>query len=210
MAHDDTAFEPLPGLPERPPRGEVILWQGRPRTLPLAREALWLDWVAGYFALLTVWRVAVSASGQPLAQALLHGLPFLALGAAACGLILLIAWAQARATLYTVTTARVAMRIGAALTLTLNLPFPRIGAADLALRRDGTGTVALRTAGRTKLSYLVLWPHARPWRMKRPEPALRCIPDAERVAGILARAAEARVTQPELAVAARGGAVAAE
>ena len=30
--HDDFAFDRMPGLPERPPRGELILWQGRPDT----------------------------------------------------------------------------------------------------------------------------------------------------------------------------------
>ena len=29
MSHDDFAAEPINGLPELPPRGEVILWQGR-------------------------------------------------------------------------------------------------------------------------------------------------------------------------------------
>ncbi len=30
MSHDDFAFEPIPGLPGTPPRGETLLWQGRP------------------------------------------------------------------------------------------------------------------------------------------------------------------------------------
>jgi len=34
----------------------------------------------------------------------------------------------------------------------------------------------------------MLWPHARPWRLKAPEPALRCIPEAGRVADMLAGA----------------------
>ena len=41
--HDDFATEPLPGLPAKPPRGEEILWQGRPAILPLARDALGLN-----------------------------------------------------------------------------------------------------------------------------------------------------------------------
>ena len=27
-AHDDYEIEPIPGLPERPPLGEEVLWQG--------------------------------------------------------------------------------------------------------------------------------------------------------------------------------------
>lgn len=210
MSHDDFAVEPVPGLPETPPKGEVILWQGRPDTWALARQSLNIHWVAGYFVLLAVWRVGVSSASMPLVQALPLALPFLAIGALCCAILLLIAWVQARNTLYTITTARVAMRIGAALTLTLNLPFTRVAGADLALGRNGTGTIAISTAGDVRLSYMVLWPHVRPWRMKHTQPALRAIPDAARVARILADAAETRVSRPEIARTAPRGAVAAE
>jgi hypothetical protein len=196
---DDIQVEAVNGLPEKPPAGERILWQGRPATWALARDSLAMYWVAGYFALLAAWRVGVSSIELGLAGALPLAIPFVILGCVACGLILLVSWVQARATVYTITTARVAMRVGAALTITLNLPFKRIATADLDLRRDGTGTIAITTLGETRLSYLVLWPHVRPWRMKQPQPALRSVPNAERVAGILAEAAQTRVTQPEIA-----------
>lgn len=204
----DFAFEPIPGLPEQLPAGEHILWQGRPATWALAREALNLSWVAGYFVLLAFWRVAASSVDQSWAGALPLAIPFLLLGAVACGIILLIAWVQARATLYTITNQRVAMRIGAALTLTVNLPFPRIAGADLSMGANGAGTIAMRTLSETRLSFLVLWPHVRPWQIKRTQPALRCIRDPETVAGILADAAETRVAQP--VIARRPAAVAAE
>lgn len=35
--HDDFAVEPIPGLPELPPEGEHILWQGAPCWHALAR-----------------------------------------------------------------------------------------------------------------------------------------------------------------------------
>jgi hypothetical protein len=208
MEHDDFAVEPVRGLPEKPPAGEVILWQGRPDTWALAKEALNLWWIMGYFALLAIWRVAASAADYPLAQALTHAIPFVVIGAITAGIILLIAWVQAKATVYTVTSARVAMRVGAALTITLNLPYTRIEAADLDLKKSGTGTIAFRTAGETKLSYLVLWPHVRPWHAKHTQPALRCIPDAERVARMIGEAVETRMAQPTVAV--RPHAVAAE
>ena len=53
MSHDDFAAEPINGLPELPPRGEVILWQGRPNWLRLTVESLNLWWVVAYFAVLT-------------------------------------------------------------------------------------------------------------------------------------------------------------
>jgi hypothetical protein len=109
------------------------------------------------------------------------------------------AGAQARATVYTITTERVAMRIGAALSVTFNLPFAQLAAARIDLRKGGTGTIAIETTGEDKLSYLVLWPHVRPWFMKKPQPALRCIPDAARVAELLSEAAQARLLRPQVA-----------
>ena len=199
MPHDDFATEPVPGLPEQPPRDELILWQGRPATWALAREALAVHWVAAYFGLLAFWRVGVSAADIGWAAALPQAIPFLGLGIVAVALIVLVAWVQAKATVYTITTARVAMRVGAALTLTLNLPFSKIESADLDLRKNGAGTIAITTRGETRLSYLVLWPHVRPWKMRKTQPALRAIPNAQSVAAILADAAETHVSQPVIA-----------
>ena len=196
--HDDFAFEPVPGLPERPPAGEDVLWQGRPDTLRLAREALGLGWIAAYFVFLAVWQAGALAADMPLLKAITLSLPYLGFGAAACLVVLFIAWLQARATMYTITTARVAMRVGAALTITFNLPHSKITSASLDLRRGGTGTIALKLPEDTKLSYLICWPHVRPWRMRHTEPALRCIPEAAQVARILAEAAEVRQAAPVL------------
>ncbi len=201
---DDIQVEAVNGLPEQPPAGEVILWQGRPQAWALARDALNMYWIMGYFGLLAIWRVGVSSIDMGFAGALPLALPFLILGVVACAVLYGIAWVQARATVYTVTTARVAMRIGAALTVTLNLPYARIESADAEIKRDGTGTIAFSTMGETRLSYLVLWPHVRPWHMKRTQPALRSIPDAERIAGIVAEAAETRISRPEITISTAG------
>lgn len=207
--HDDFAFEPVPGLPALPPKGEVVLWQGRPSTLALALQAYGLRWVLGYCAILIVWRAAVGADAAGLAGALAYGLPYAVLGLLGCSILLVLAAVQARTTVYTITTARVAMRIGPALTVTLNLPFVELETAGLDLRRGGTGTIALRMKSEMKVSYAVCWPHVRPWHMSPTEPALRCIPDAARVAGILAEAAETRIAQPSVSRA-QFAAVAAE
>lgn len=193
--HDDFAIEPLPGLPARPPKGEVLLWQGRPQAFALAREALKITWVAGYFVALAVWRGWAMGGGEALAT-LAVMLPYLGLGLVACAILYTIAVVQARSTVYTITTARVAMRIGVALTVTLNLPFRQIGAAHLAVKSNGTGTIALQTLGDTRISYLVCWPHVRPWHLNRTQPALRAIPDAARVARLLAEAAETKTSEP--------------
>lgn len=207
----DFDFEPAPGLPAPLPKGEDILWQGRPLTYALARDAMGLHWIAGYFALLALWRGGAAAADNGagvIAQAVLT---YVILGALACLIVLGIARAQARATVYTITTARVLMRIGAALPVTFNIPFTQVASANLDLRRGGVGTIAMKTLGDTRLSYLIMWPHVRPWRMNPTEPALRCIPGAAQVAQILADAAETRVSQPVVTVGQQGGAsVAAE
>jgi hypothetical protein len=195
MDHDDFAFEPIPGLPARPPKGESLLWQGRPATFALAREAYKVNWIAGYFALVVLWRGGTGWSEGGLPMALAYGIPYVGLGLATYLLLLLGAFWQARATVYTITTARVVMRIGAALSVTLNLPFKQIESAALDERRSGIGTIAMQIAKPNRISKLVCWPHIRPWKW-RGEPALRCIPDAARVARILADAAEARLSMP--------------
>ena len=208
MSHDDFAVEPIKGLPERPPRDETILWQGRPDTWALLRAALSFWWVMGYFVFLALWRLVAAVDIMPMGQAIGISVPFLILGLIVAALLWLTAFVQARTTVYTITNKRVAMRIGAALTMTLNLPYKQIASADLDLRKDGSGTIALTTMGDTQLAYVMLWPHVRPWRFPA-KPALRCIPNAERVARLLAEAAEARVTMPEIALK-PGAAVAAE
>lgn len=210
MPHDDFEIEPVKGLPGTLPQGERILWRGRPDTMALARESLNVNWVLGYFAILTLWRFVTVVDLMPMGQAIGAAIPFVVMGAVVYALLLGVAYVQARCTVYTITSARVVMRIGAALTLTLNLPYRELGNAALDLRRGGTGTIALDTLGQTKLGYLVIWPHARPWRFGKTQPALRCIPDAQNVAAILAEAAEAQVSVPKVVRAVPSGTVAAE
>lgn len=213
MSHDDFNFEPVRGLPEKLPAGEHILWQGAPDPHRLAREAWGLRWVMGYFALLAVWRFGVSMADYPLSLALLHALPFVLSGLLAGAILYAIAYVQARATVYTLTNKRVAMRIGAALTMTLNLPYTWIGTARLDEKPSGHGTLAFELIGETRISYLMTWPHVRPWRIARTQPALRCIKDAQVVARLFAEAAETRIATPQVVRTDRqdgSGAVAAE
>lgn len=210
MSNDDFAVEPVRGLPERPPEGEHILWQGRPDFWALTRDSLNLYWVAGYFVLLATWRFATLVDQGGTGAAFAAASPFLILGLIVCALLLIVGYVHARTTVYTITNRRVAMRIGAALTVTLNLPYTQIRCANLDRRRDGTGTIALDLIGDTRLSYLVCWPHIRPWVLRRTQPALRCIPDAGHIAELLAEAAEARVSTPQVVPAEPQRAIAAE
>lgn len=197
--HDDFKFEPVRGLPEALPDDEHIIWQGSPNPLRLAKDALGLNWVIGYFVVLAIWRAGVSSIDYPLTVAMGHGVPFLIAGAVTVLLLIGIATVQARSTVYTLTNKRVAMRIGAALTMTLNLPYVCIGNAQVATRKSGLGTITFELIGETRLSYLMTWPHVRPWKISRTQPAFRAIPDAARVAALFADAAETRVSQPQVA-----------
>lgn len=200
MGHDDFDQEPIRGLPEMLPDGETMLWQGAPDTWALCRDALKVKWVAGYFVVLFGWRAVLAGAEMSVPAALVSASFYLVLGALACALLCAVGWAQARTAVYTITNRRVILRIGAALTMTLQFPFKWIGAADLVARSDGTGTIALRTTGETRFSYLLLWPHLRPWRMAKTQPALRCIPQAERVARLLADAVQDAGAVPQVSV----------
>jgi len=175
-----------------------MLWQGRPDWLALSRDALLAHWVLGYFAFLALWRFASLIDIVPLGQSMFATIPMLIMGLVAAGILAFFSAIMARLTVYTVTDARVVMRIGVLLTLTLNLPYRQIANAMLELRENGTGTIAFETMNKTKLSYLVLWPHMRPWHMARTQPALRCIPNAQHVADLIADAAEARLSVPQV------------
>ena len=210
MPESDYAFEPIPGLPEHLPKGEVILWQGRPSAWRLAVEAMGLYWLLGYFGLLTSWAIATNYEAVGLIGAVASAVPFAALALLLTGLVFLVAQVQARATIYTVTTARTVLRVGAALSLTLNVPHAKLANAGLDLRSGGTGTIALEMMGTPRIGYLALWPHVRPWHMRQVQPALRCIPDAAEVAKLLADAAETRLSEITVAPLPQPDAVPAE
>ena len=189
-------FEPVPGLPERLPQGEQMLWQGAPDWRSLATRAFHWRAVAAYFGLLGAWRLVSGLVNGEAPSTVLGALAFL-LPIALVALAIIVGFAvlAARATLYTVTDRRIVMRIGIALSVTLNIPFRAIDGAGLKLRRDGTGDISLVLAPDHRIAFLSLWPHVRPWRLARPEPTLRCIRNPERIAQILSTALAASADQ---------------
>jgi hypothetical protein len=181
-----------PGLPEPLPAGEQILWQGSPRWDAVAVRILHIRPVAIYFLLLFAWSVGSAISnGSTVKAALGSGMRVLPFALVAVGLLLGFAYLIARTTVYSITSRRVVMRIGAALPLTVNVPFSLIAAAGEHIYADGTGDFPLTLAGPDRQSLVVLWPHVRPWRTVRPEPMLRCVPTAHEVSAILAEALKA-------------------
>lgn len=182
--------EPVPGLPEELPEDEHVLWRGAPSWRALARRAFHVRKVAVYFGLLVAWRAASAVSaGEGALQAALGIAGLLALGGGAVGVLLGLAWLNARATVYTITDRRVVLRFGVALPMAVNLPFSSVQSADLRRFADGTGDIPLEVTGAERIGYVMMWPHARPWRFGRGvAPMLRAVPDARGVAATLAGA----------------------
>jgi hypothetical protein len=197
MSTDDHAVEPIPGLPERPPAGETILWQGRPDWWTTARRVLHVDIVAAWFAAIFLWRLASGVmDGRSFAALLSTLLPMLALALVAIALLLGLARAISATTIYTITSRRVVLRFGMALPVTFNLPFSAIQSAAVRVLGGGHGEISLALMPGQRLAYLVLWPHVRPWRLKSPQPMLRAIADVDAVADRLADALAADTARP--------------
>ena len=193
MHHDDFAFDPIRGLPEDLPEGERLLWQGSPRWQDLAWHAFHVRKVIVYFGLLTLLQgVMAIGSGETLAAAVRPAFWLLPMGGLSSLILIALAYWSARTTIYSITSRRVVMRIGMALPLTLNLPFTQIDGAGLRVFASGAGDIPLSLHGKDRLAYLVLWPHARPFRFKKPEPMLRAVPDSERIAKFLVDAIEGK------------------
>jgi hypothetical protein len=183
------AHDPSENLPEPLPKGERVLWQGRPDALAITMGAYRFGWVAGYFGLLLAWRFASQLADEAgFVAAAVYALWLLPLAAAGLGLIAVLGWLSARTTLYTITDRRLVMRIGIALPLTLNVPFRVVQGAAVSVAARGCGDIAFQLQPGTRIGYAVLWPHARALHFARPEPSLRGVPDVEALAGRIADA----------------------
>jgi hypothetical protein len=186
-------------LPGDIPRGEKILWHGRPRWVSLARRAYRADFVAAYFVALTVWNCSSVGRDSGWFAAGVVGAETLGIGAAALALLALLAFASARTTLYVVTSRRLVLKVGIALPIFINLPFTQIASAAARLYSDGTGDILVALAPSQRVAYFALWPHARPFHFRHPEPALRCVANGVEVAETVSRALREAAGQTERA-----------
>ncbi len=182
-------IEPQHGLPEALPTGERLLWQGSPQRRRIAIDVFHMRAVAVYFALLLGVRFALAqhdtGSVVQAIAATSWAAAFFGLG---LGLLWLLADLTARTTVYTITDRRVVMRIGIVLSLTFNLPFTRIAAAQVRRHADGSGDLVFELMPEDKIAYVHLWPHARPWRLNHPQPMLRSLAGIDTPAALLTEA----------------------
>lgn len=182
-------LEPQYGLPEELPGNERILWQGSPDWRSLAIRAFHVRKLAIYFALILLVRtVLLVDDGMVFAEIAVDLARLLPLPLAALGILAALAWLSARTTVYTITDRRVVLRIGIVLTLTFNLPLKVLHNADLHVAADGSGDIALQLPPGDRIAWLHLWPHARAWHVRHPQPMLRSVPRGREVAAILAGA----------------------
>ncbi len=185
-------FEAAHGLPAQLPAGEKIIWQGSPDWVTLAVKVMHLRTIAIYFAAMLLWRGGTVFSETSSVMAALQSIALpLPLALVALGLLAMFAWLTARTAVYTLTNQRVVMRIGIVLSVTFNLPHRMIESVNIRHFSKGTGDIALLLAASDKIAYGNLWPHARPWRLKRTEPMLRAVPQAAKVGEMLVSAVQA-------------------
>ena len=83
--HDDYAVEPIRGLPEMPPAGEHILWQGAPSWWEMAKHVFHIRAARVYFLLLIGWRASVHMQAGMLRGALVAALSLLPIAAVRAG-----------------------------------------------------------------------------------------------------------------------------
>jgi len=181
--------EPVPGLPERLPAGESLLWQGRPQWRGFAVRAMGLKGFAAYFlGLLAVQLAWGIAAGHPVSGIIFGMAVLLLMAASLIGLLGLIGWLSARSALYTITSRRVVLRVGIALPMTINIPFAVVESLARREHPDGTEDLVLKIMRPQRLSWVALWPHCRVPRLFSPEPMLRALPVRAGAAQVLARA----------------------
>jgi hypothetical protein len=162
-----------------PAPDEKVLWKGRPALGLLARTAFHTRTLGGYMAALAVIALAIGNTNAAIVAA--------GLGVVLVALLYVLAWASARSTLYILTDARLIMRIGIAIETRINIPLKQVTAAHLRERsKDGHGDIAFELAGDRLLGTVLLWPHVRPRHYARPQPMLRAVPDAAKLAQLIA------------------------
>lgn len=189
-------FEPIRGLPELPPQGEKIVWQGEPGFMGISRRVFHVRKVGLYFAIVLAFSLASqSSSGEPFSALLATVAWQLAIASAALGILFFLGWLYTRTTVYTITNQRLVMRFGVAMPMMINIPWSRIAEVNLRDHGDGSGDIELTMSGGQRMSYLMLWPHIRPWQFSPVKPTLRSINNVQAVAADLAKVLQTRFPQ---------------
>ena len=184
-------YEPIPGLPGELPEGEHVLWQATPSWESLAKRVFQVYTLSLYFILLIVAHLIFRVMDGAPASMITGTLAWQGgLAVAVIALLALLAQLYAKGTLYTLTNRRLVIRSGVALPMIINLPLSKVESAGLRRLRDGTGDITFLPAPDTKVYWMMLWPHVRPFHFKRVQPLLRGVEDPDAVARLLVNVIE--------------------
>jgi hypothetical protein len=158
---------------------------GRPHARAVARHVLHERAVGAYLLLLLLLAMSQAFASRTPAVAVRLALLPLGVAAVVIGLVRLLAWLVARTSRYIVTTRRVVLQVGIAFPMSINIPIGLIRDAGARMFGDGSGEMKLTLAEEARLAWLALWPHARPWRLRRPEPLLIGLAEPQQAAAAL-------------------------
>ncbi len=169
--------EIIRGLPGLPPEGENVVWQGDPKWSALAKRVFRVRLILGYFALLASYTIFISeASTSEIVASVIWQI---GLAAVAIGILVGLSVLYANTTVYTVTDKRVVLRFGIAFPMMINIPWDVVESADHKDAGDGTSDIVLKLVTGRAMSYVTLWPFARPWKFVNVQPMLRGVEDAD-------------------------------
>lgn len=171
-------------------KDEKVIWRGRPQFWHLAATAFHTNTIAVYFVILTLISGVSYGLGSVVTLAVM--------GAGALLILYVLAFLYAKHSHYVLTNDRLLILTGLAVEKRVSIPLSQVGAAHLKLRRGDVGTLALEISGSRQLSYLVLWPHARPLRFGKPQPLIRVVENAPEVARLLTEAVASRAEANDL------------
>ncbi|OUW05395.1 MAG: hypothetical protein CBD16_01045 [Betaproteobacteria bacterium TMED156] len=193
----EDGFEPQFGLPEPLPDGEELLWQCSPSFKSLIKKVFLFRLILAYFVIMLASSFYFNFQTSGFENALIGFVGSFFLSVFCLLSVAFLAYLSSKTTVYSITNKRIVMRIGIVLTLTFNIPYKEIDAADLKLYSDSTGDISFRIKPSTKIAFIHLWPHCRFKSFSHPEPALRCIEQAKVVSEIVCGAWTKEVKQNE-------------
>lgn len=179
----------IEGIEESLPEGEAILWQGAPHARAVARHVFHQRTIALYLLALSALALWPGIQARGIADALKVAPLLLLVVGVVLAAIEVGARLVARTSLYVITDKRVVLRVGVAFPMAINVPLRLVQDAGLRVFGDGSGEVKLGLDPSVRLAWLALWPHARSWRLRQPEPLLLGLPDPRTVGAVLQQVA---------------------
>ena len=189
---DDFDFEPIDGLPEKPPQGETILWTGSPEKWRLGHQIFHTRWIMAFFVVIAVSSIFSGINhGASAGRIGATFVTLLVLGGLVVGFAMVMGWLIAINTIYTITSERLVIRHGVTMPMAVNFPFSKVANAAAKIRSDGSGDVSMALLDGNRVSIFAIWPHNRPWSWQGAAPAIRCVADAAAVSEVLGKALSA-------------------